>query len=130
MSMIGFKQVGDFKDTNKFLKSGQNISEIIAQVKIKEIAQQGVEALSAATPVRTGKTAASWSYKIENTNGKTTVLWTNDNVVNGVNIAIIIQYGHGTRNGGYVEGYDYINPALKPVFDQMTDSMWKAVVSL
>ena len=130
MSIIGFKQVGDFKDTNKFLKSGQNISEIIAQAKIEEIAQQGAEALSAATPVRTGKTAASWSYKIENTNGKTTVLWTNDNVVNGVNIAIIIQYGHGTRNGGYVEGYDYINPALKPVFDQMTDSMWKAVVSL
>ncbi len=127
MSMIGFRQVGDFKNTNRFLKS---IREAITNAKVESIAKQGVEALSAATPVRTGKTAASWSYKIENTNGKTTVLWTNDNVVNGVNIAIIIQYGHGTRNGGYVEGYDYINPALKPIFDRMTDSMWEAVMSI
>ena len=130
MSIIGFKQVGKFENTNKFLKAGQNINDIVARATIGSIAQQGVDALSAATPVRTGKTAASWSYKIENSKGKTTVLWTNDNVVDGVTIAIIIQYGHGTRNGGYVEGYDYINPALKPVFDQMAESMWKAVVSL
>lgn len=129
MSIIGFKQTGDFDNLNKFLKSNTNTSSIVSQA-IESIAEQGVEALSSATPVRTGKTAASWGYRIENEKGKTTVLWTNDNVVDGVNIAIIIQYGHGTRNGGYVEGIDYINPALKPIFDQMTESMWKAVLSL
>ena len=129
MSIIGFKQTGDFDNTNKFLNANKDVNSLVANT-IESIAEQGVEALSAATPVRTGKTAASWGYRIENEKGKTTVLWTNDNVVDGVNIAIIIQYGHGTRNGGYVEGLDYINPALKPIFDQMTESMWKAVLSL
>lgn len=129
MSMIGFKQEGDFDNLNKFLKTNIDINSLVTKT-IESIAEQGVEALSSATPVRTGKTAASWSYRIENKKGTTTVLWTNDNVVDGVNIAIIIQYGHGTRNGGYVEGVDYINPALKPIFDQMTESMWKAVLSL
>ena len=129
MSVISIKQEGSFDNTNKFLKASKEFSDNIAYQEILRIAEQGVAALSAATPVDTGKTAASWGYEIERTKGKTTVVWTNDNVVNGVNIAIILQYGHGTRNGGYVLGTDYINPALKPIFDQMTESMWKAVIS-
>ena len=101
----------------------------INDFKIESIAKQGVSELSRATPVDTGKTAASWGYEIEKTNNKTIVYFTNSNENNGVNIAIILQYGHGTKNGGYVQGRDYINPAIKPIFDKMEESMWKVVVS-
>lgn len=94
------------------------------------MAAAGVAALESATPRRTGLTASSWSYEIEESNGQLVVSWNNSNVNNGVNIAVILQYGHGTKNGGYVVGTDYINPALRSIFDEMTDSMWKAVVSL
>ena len=86
-------------------------------------------ALSAATPVDSGLTATSWIYKIIQNGSTISIVWENSNVQKGVNIAIILQYGHGTRNGGYVSGRDYINPALKPIFDKMADAAWKEVTS-
>lgn len=96
---------------------------------LKKYAEAGVQALSAATPVDSGKTAASWGYEIEETKSGLTIYWTNSNVNKHVNIAIIIQYGHATGSGGWVEGRDYINPALQPIFDQMADALWKEVSS-
>ena len=96
---------------------------------LKKYAEAGVQALSAATPVDSGKTAASWGYEIEETKSGLTIYWTNSNVNKHVNIAIIIQYGHATGSGGWVEGRDYINPALRPIFDQMADALWKEVSS-
>lgn len=130
MSMIRFESDGSFEKTKKFLNSSKQLNNELIMSELTAIAEQGVAALSAATPVRTGATASAWGYEIERTSGKTTITWTNDNIVNGANIAILLQYGHGTRNGGYVIGMDYINPALRPIFDQMTESMWKAVVSI
>lgn len=130
MSVIAFNNTGSFEKTKKFLESAGSLKNLRNLIKIDAIAKEGVKALSSNTPKRTGKTASSWGYAIEETNGKIIVSWTNSNVVNYVNIAIILQYGHGTRNGGYVEGTDYINPALKPIFDAMANDMWKAVVSL
>lgn len=124
--MISFRNSGSFEKTKDFLNSAKNINTTSA---IERIARDGVRALAAATPVRTGKTASSWDYVIEKSNGKTTVSFVNNNVNNGVNIAIILQQGHGTKNGGYVQGRDYINPALRPIFDSMRDNMWEAVVS-
>lgn len=96
---------------------------------LEEAAQLGVEALYEATPKRTGKTAASWSYKIEVRRGSTKIYWINDNLAaNGEPIAILLQYGHGTGRGGYVQGRDYINPAIKPVFDNISEVVWKAVM--
>lgn len=128
--MIGFKNEGMFDKTKKFLQNAQNMRDVYNRAGLEAIAETGVTALENATPKRSGKTASSWSYEIEQQNGKTIVSWTNDNVVNGVNIAIIIQHGHGTRGGSYVAGIDYINPALRPIFTKMSDDMWKAVVSL
>ncbi len=122
--MIGVRQRGNFKNTEKFLKRsfGRDYLGIL-----EKYAQQGVMALSASTPVRTGLTANSWGYEIiQNENGLS-IVWTNSNVNKGVNIALILQYGHGTRNGGYVVGIDYINPALRPIFEKMADSAWKEV---
>jgi hypothetical protein len=87
----------------------------------------GVDALSRATPIETGDTAHSWEYTITHEPGRDVVAWYNTHRVEDVNIAVIIQYGHGTGTGGYVEGRDYINPAIQPVFDKMVDEMWKAV---
>jgi hypothetical protein len=130
MAIIEFKNTGSFDKTKKFLNNAGNTKELIRKARIEVIAQEGVRALASKTPVRTGKTASSWSYSIEDTGGKTTISWENSNVINGVNIAIILQYGHGTKNGGYVVGRDYINPALRPIFELMANEMWKAVVSL
>ena len=87
----------------------------------------GVDALAAATPVDTGKTAASWTYEIEKKNGSYSIVWLNTNVNKYVNIALILQYGHGTRNGGYVKGRDYINPAIQPIFDKIAEDAWREV---
>lgn len=89
--------------------------------------QRGVDALAAATPVRTGLTAASWSYEVIEKENSASIIWRNSNVVDGYPIAMIIQYGHGTRNGGYVQGIDYINPALRDIFDSMADEAWREV---
>lgn len=118
--MITIKQKGDFKNTEKFLKNKKRININI----LDKYGKIGVEALKKNTPVDTGVTSNSWYYKIENQNGKVTLNFYNSNVKNNVNIAIIIQYGHGTKNGGWVEGIDYINPAVQPVFDKILDDVW------
>lgn len=128
--MIGFKQDGAFEKTKKFLKEAENIRNLQRRARIEASAAAGVDALQRATPKKTGTTASKWTYEIEESDGKIVVTWNNDNIVNGVNIAVILQYGHATKNGGRVVGIDYINPALRSVFKQMTDDMWKAVVSL
>ena len=122
--MFTFKQKGDFSKTEKFLKKslGRNYKSVL-----EKYARQGVSALSAATPKDTGKTASLWGYEIIQNNDYLSIVWTNKNVNRGVNIALIIQYGHGTRNGGYVSGINYINPALQPIFDSMADAAWKEV---
>lgn len=117
---------GAFKKTEKFLN---NVNRRISIKTLEKYGQEGVDALSAATLVRTGLTAASWYYEVSEGNGVYTVAWKNSNVVNGVPIALILQFGHGTRNGGYVRGRDYINPALQPIFDEMADRAWKEVTS-
>lgn len=124
--MISIRQKGSFDKTEKLLRKsfGKNYRSVL-----EKYGQEGVAALSAATPVDTGLTAASWSYEIIQNEGGLSVVWNNSNVNKGVNIALILQYGHGTRNGGYVAGRDYINPALKPIFDKMAEAAWREVIS-
>lgn len=124
--MFRFRQRGDFSKTEKFLKKsfGRNYLDVL-----EKYAKQGVAALSAATPIDTGLTAVSWEYEIIQNDSNISIIWKNLNEQNGVNIAIILQYGHGTRNGGYVQGRDYINPALQSIFDKMADAAWKEVTS-
>ena len=123
---ISFSSKGDFSKTIKFLNKVKN-------VKINNILSKygkiGVTALSQATPKDSGITSRSWNYKIELNNDNASIVWYNTNVVKGVNIAVILQYGHGTRNGGWVEGRDYINPAMKPIFDKIADQVWKEVIN-
>lgn len=122
--MIRFEQKGDFEKTRKFLKEAgkRDLDNIL-----NKYGKMGVENLSAYTPRDTGLTASSWTYTIEKTKNKVSIIWRNTNVVDGVPIAIILQYGHATRNGGYVEGVDYINPALEPVFKELKDHIWREV---
>lgn len=122
--MISIRQKGDFAMTEKFLK--KSFGRYYLAV-LEKYAQQGVAALSAATPVDSGLTSISWDYEIVQNDDGVSIVWNNSNVNNGVNIAIILQYGHGTRNGGYVQGRDYINPALQPVFERMAEAAWKEV---
>ena len=123
---ISFTSKGDFSKTIKFLNKVKN-------VKINDILSKygkiGVNTLSQATPKDSGVTSRSWNYKIEVNNDNASIVWYNTNVVKGVNIAVILQYGHGTRNGGWVEGRDYINPAMKPIFDKIADQVWKEVTN-
>ena len=118
---------GNYSKTTKFLTNAK-------QLKVDRIlnayARRGVDALASATPYDTGLTAHSWNYQIEKTNSGYRIVWTNSNVQDGVNIAVILQYGHGTGTGGYVPGRDYINPALRPVFDALAKDLWKEVSSL
>ena len=122
--MLQITSGGSFDNTNRFLDAilkGDISTSLDAQ------AQRGVEALSQATPEESGLTAESWSYKIDRTSGSTTIWWINTHVVDGFNVAIGLQYGHGTGTGGYVQGEDYINGALKPIFDEIADAVWKEV---
>ena len=107
---------GDYRATKRWMDKMEAGS--VADV-LRSCGEKGIEALSAATPVRTGKTAASWGVEAKTSSKGVTLTWTNSNVVNGVPIAIILQYGHGTGTGGYVHGRDYINPAMRPVFDEI-----------
>lgn len=122
--MITFRQKGDFRKTSKFLEYAAKGIKI---ADLDKYGREGVAALSSATPVDTGLTASSWYYKIENKNGTATISFLNSNIQNGVPIAIILQYGHGTRNGGWVAGRDYINPAIQPIFDNLANNAWKEV---
>ena len=124
--MITLKSKGDFKNTTKFLNKVLNRSYLDI---LEKYGREGVAALSAATPVDTGLTAASWDYKIESTEKGFSISFTNSNRVDGVLIAIILQYGHVTNNGGWVEGRDYINPAIQPIFDRMAQEAWKEVTN-
>lgn len=125
--MIKFKVSGDFSKTINSLKA---LKDFIKQGNLNKYGEMGVAALREATPKRTGKTADSWNYEITAVNGKVTIYWTNDNINENVNIAVILQYGHGTKNGGYVQGRDYINPAMQPIFDEIADKAWKEVIKL
>ena len=122
--MITITNKGDFAKTFNFLNASTKID--IGSI-LDKYGQEGVSLLSRNTPIDSGKTSESWSYKIEKTKGQTSINWYNSNVVNGVNIAVILQYGHGTKNGGYVSGRDYINPALLPLFNRMTEEIWREV---
>lgn len=122
--VIEMRQSGDFKKNLTFLT---NLRKKSIRPILEKYGQKGVEALAEATPKATGKTAASWSYEIKMDKTGAVLSWKNANIVDGVPIAVILQYGHGTRNGGYVQGVDYINPAMKPVFDAIRDELWKEV---
>ena len=122
--MISFKQTGDFSKASNVLERMLNALKLGT---LDKYGRMGVEALSAATPIESGTTASSWSYEIDRKGDSTTILFLNSNINKGVNIAIILQYGHGTRNGGYVQGRDYINPAIRPVFEQMANEAWKEI---
>lgn len=124
--MISFSATGDFKRTYKFLN---NVSEAKIFKTVSKVADEGVRALAAATPQDSGLTAASWAYTVKIASGSAVITWTNGHVVDGTPIAIILQYGHGTGTGGYVQGRDYINPAMRPVFDRIANEVWKAVKS-
>lgn len=124
--MIIFESSGSFNKTESFLTKMSRGDVFQA---LEAYAQEGVRALSAATPIDSGATAASWAYQVQRSKGSYSITWTNGNVVNGAPIAIMLQYGHGTGTGGYVQGRDYINPAMKPVFDRIADKVWKAVTS-
>lgn len=126
MSSTSVTVSGSFDNLERFLQKLQKLDVISL---IEPIVQQGVLALHDATPTETGLTAASWSYEIVQTEGELTIYWTNDDIENGFPVAIMLQLGHGTGSGGYVQGRDYINPALTPIFDQITEAVWKAVTT-
>lgn len=124
MSAITIKHRGGFNKTNKFLNTMVSADRYS---KLDDYARDGVAALAAATPTRSGKTASMWSYEIDRSDSGVKITWTNDNINKGVPIAIILQYGHGTGTGGYVQGQDYINPAIKPIMDRIADGVWEEV---
>lgn len=124
--MIKYVVKGNWNKTEQFLRKSNRLD---LRRQLDKYGKAGVDALSKATPVDTGKTASSWDYEIEEGAGQVSIVWTNSNINQNVNIAIIIQYGHGTGTGGYVQGIDYINPAMKPVFDELADAVWKEVTS-
>lgn len=127
MGIIKISHKGDFKNIERFLKKMKEAA--IFPNALRKYAQKGVDALASATPTRTGLTAASWTYEITGGKNEYTITFINTNQNKGVYIAVILQYGHGTRNGGYVVGRDYINPAIQPIFDQIADDAWREVVS-
>ena len=125
--MISFRHKGDFSKTPSSLKRAK---DKVYLEDLDKYGRQGVAALASATPIDSSKTASSWYYKIENTKESAKITFYNSNIQNGVSIAIILQYGHGTRNGGWVEGRDYINPAVRPIFDKIVDDAWREVSKL
>lgn len=126
-TIIRFTHKGDFSKTTNFLERAKRTVRVS---NLDKYAKKGVEALASATPVDTGLTAGSWSYEIINKNGSIVINFNNSNVNKGVPIAIIIQYGHATGSGGWVEGRDYINPTIQPIFDEMVNDIWREVTKL
>lgn len=124
--MIRFRHKGDFSKTTNFLKKAKQGIDLSI---LDKYGREGVAALASVTPVDSGLTAGSWYYEITNKNGVVRLTFKNSNVQNGVLIAIILQYGHATGTGGWVEGQDYINPAIKPVFDKIVKSAWREVTN-
>ena len=122
--MIQARIHGDFKNTYAFLN---RIINLDFDASLRKYGEEGVAALQSVTPVRTGKTRDSWDYEIVKKPGSVQIFWTNSNMVDGVPIAVILDYGHGTKNGGYVRGRHFISPAIQPIFDKIADSAWKEV---
>ena len=125
--MIKFRQKGDFSKLTRYF---ERIKETFNIGELNKYGEEGVAALESATPKDTGLTSRSWYYKLENKNGVAKISFCNSNIQNGVPIAIILQYGHGTRNGGWVEGRDYINPSIQPIFDKITEDAWREVTKV
>jgi len=125
--MIKFRQKGDFSKLTRFLEKAK---EVVRLEDLDKYGREGVAALASATPVDSGLTADSWRYEITNKQGSAKITFYNSNIQNGVPIAIILQYGHGTRNGGWVQGRDYINPAIQPIFDKIVNEAWREVTKL
>lgn len=125
--MIKFVHHGDFKRIEKFLNNAT-----LGKIRsiLESYAKEGVSALASATPVDTGLTSESWSYEVVISNKGYSIYWYNENTVAGVPLVILLQYGHGTGNGGYVQGRDFINPAIRPVFDKIAEKVWEEVTSL
>ena len=127
LRLITFKHKGDFSNLTRFLERAK---EVVHIGDLDKYGRAGVEALASATPVDSGETANSWYYEITNSNGSAKITFNNSNIQNGVPIAIILQYGHGTGTGGWVEGRDYINPAIQPIFDEIANNAWREVTKL
>lgn len=125
--MIQVRTQGDFKNITKWL---ERVKAKLHLSILDKYGKEGVDALSSATPVDSGKTSSMWRYEIQNGRNSATLSFHNDNINKNVNIAIILQYGHGTGTGGYVEGRDYINPAIQPIFDKIAEEAWKEVTSI
>ena len=125
MSLMTFKQQGDFKKFSSFL---ERMKKPLKKTTLDKYGKEGVQALMAATPVDTGLTASLWHYDINMSKDSSSISFYNDNIDNGAPIAIILNYGHGTRNGGYVKGRNYINPAIQPIFDKLAQEAWKEVI--
>lgn len=122
--MISFRHKGDFSNTTRFLERSKKIPKTS---DLDRYGREGVAALASATPIDSGLTASSWYYEIEQKNGSVIISFHNSNIQDGVPIAVILQYGHGTNNGGWVQGRDYINPAIQPIFDKIVNNAWKEV---
>ena len=125
--MISFRQKGDFSKLTRFLERAK---ETVRLGDLDKYGREGVAALSSATPIDSGLTGDSWYYKIDNKHGSAKISFYNSNIQDGVPIAIILQYGHGTGTGGWVEGRDYINPAIQPIFDKIANDAWREVTNL
>lgn len=124
--MFTISSKGSFRNTDRFLK---RMSRGDIYRSLSRYGSEGVHALASATPVDTGLSSASWSFEVEVSRRSASITWLNTNIENGFPVAIMLQYGHGTGTGGYVRGRDYINPALKPVFDRIAEGVWKEVTS-
>lgn len=126
MSVIKIREKGDFNNSMSFLR---RLTRTDFASKLREYGEYGVLMLYRATPYDTGETARAWRYVIEQAPDRVTISWVNDHAPRGVQVAILLQYGHATKNGGWVEGIDYINPALAPVFEMIKDNLWKEVTA-
>lgn len=125
--MISFRQKGDFSKLNRYF---ERLKEVVKIGDLNKYGRAGVAALASATPIDSGKTAESWGYEIVRQNGSVSIEFCNSNINESVPIAIILQYGHGTGTGGWVQGRDYINPAIQPIFDKIAEDAWKEVTNL
>ena len=125
--MIKFKHRGNFNNTERFLKG---VKQINYDFILRKYAIEGVNALRSSTPKDTGQTADAWGYEIGKRRNGFTITWTNSHLEDGIPIVILLQYGHGTRSGTFVEGRDFINPAMRPIFDNIAENLWKEVTSL
>lgn len=124
---VKFRHKGDFSKVTRYLKKSKGA---VRRIDFDKYGRAGVTALASATPVDSGETANSWTYEVKRSANTASITFYNSHVNQGVPIAIILQYGHGTGTGGYVQGRDYINPAVQPIFDQLADSAWKEVTKL